>query len=162
MLDALEAQAGLVRFALAGGGDPAVVDLAAPVASCPDWSVHDLVAHLGAVNWWGGQTVRSPDPDARAGGRREVQDSAPPVAAGAAALADWYAAIAGEMIETFTEADPDTAVWAFTAPGRPDFWLRRQLHETAVHESDDLDLITVRFRTASEWGGLDDCPVCLL
>ncbi|MFN3340068.1 MAG: maleylpyruvate isomerase N-terminal domain-containing protein, partial [Dietzia sp.] len=89
MLDAIEAQAGLVRFALAGGD----VDLAAGVHSCPDWSVHDLVVHLGTANWWGGANVREKNPDARARGMRAVQESAPPATDGAAALGDWYAAM---------------------------------------------------------------------
>lgn len=52
MLDALEAQVGLVRYALAGDAD-----VTATVASCPGWTIHDLVVHLGAVNWYSGLTA---------------------------------------------------------------------------------------------------------
>ena len=74
MLDALEAQVGLVRYALAGDGLGTGADVTAPVASCPGWSVHDLVVHLGAVNWWGAATVREATPDTRTGGRGAVMD----------------------------------------------------------------------------------------
>ena len=131
MLDALEAQVGLVRFALSGDVDPA-----APVPSCPGWTVHDLVVHLGAVNWWGGATVREATPDARTRGMGAVTRTAPPADAGAAALVDWYAGLAEEMLSTFAGTAPDAPAWTFSGPGRADFWLRRQLHETLVHRWD--------------------------
>lgn len=136
MLDAIEAQVGLVRFALAGGGDSAAVDLAAPVPSCPEWTVHDLVTHLGAVNRWGGVTVRDGNPHERSRGLGDAMKSAPPASAGAAALADWYASQASEMLETFTETNVDAPTWTFSGPGPAAFWLRRQLHETALHRWD--------------------------
>lgn len=136
MLDAIEAQVGLVRFALAGGGDSAAVDPTAPVPSCPEWTVHDLVTHLGAVNRWGGVTVRDGNPHERSRGLGDAMKSAPPASAGAAALADWYASQASEMLETFTETNVDAPTWTFSGPGPAAFWLRRQLHETALHRWD--------------------------
>ncbi|AWH91034.1 maleylpyruvate isomerase family mycothiol-dependent enzyme [Dietzia lutea] len=135
MLDALEAQIGLVRFALAGDGS-AGADITAAVPSCPDWTVHDLVAHLGTINWWAGQTVREATPDARARGMSAVQRSAPPASDGAPGLADWYARIADEMLRTLTDTAPDAPAWTFSGAGRADFWLRRQLHETTIHRWD--------------------------
>ena len=97
MLDALEAQVGLVRFALAGDGSggsgsggsgSGAADVTAAVPSCPDWTVRDLVAHLGTVNWWAGQTVRDATPDARSRGMSAVQRSAPPAAGRARAGRD--------------------------------------------------------------------------
>ena len=136
MLDAVEAQAGLVRFALAGGGDPGVVDPAAGVGSCPGWTVHDLVVHLGTANWWGGANVREGNPEARARGMRGVMESAPPIGEGVSALADWYAGLAAEAIRSYTDTAPDAPAWTFAGPGRADYWLRRQLHETAIHRWD--------------------------
>lgn len=135
MLDAIEAQAGLVRFALDSGGDSGA-DLSAPVPSCPGWTVHELVAHLGTANWWGGANVRAAQPESRARGMREVMESAPPAAEGSGALAEWYAGLAGAAIETFADTDPAAPAWTFAGPGRADYWLRRQLHETAIHRWD--------------------------
>ena len=136
MLDALEAQVGLVRFALVGDGAGAEGDLAAPVPSCPDWTVHALVAHLGTANWWGGANVRDANPDTRARGMRAVMESAPPATDGTAALAEWYAGLAVDAIETYTDSDPDAPAWTFAGPGRASYWLRRQLHETVIHRWD--------------------------
>lgn len=136
MLDALEAQVGLVRFALDGDGSGFEADLTAPVPSCPDWTVHDLVVHLGVANWWGGANVRQADTDSRARGMRGVMESAPPATEGAAALAGWYAELAVVAIDTYTDADPDAPAWTFAGPGRASYWLRRQLHETVIHRWD--------------------------
>lgn len=132
MLDAIEAQTGLVRFALAAEG----VDPAVGVYSCPGWTVHDVVAHLGAVNWWGGATVRDAQPHERSRGLGEAMKSAPAASAGAGALADWYAPLSAGMLETFSETGSDSPVWTFDGPGHASFWLRRQLHETAMHRWD--------------------------
>lgn len=139
MLDAIEAQAGLVRFALEGAdgeGGGAEADLATLAPSCPGWNVHELVAHLGTANWWGGANVREANPEARARGMRAVTESAPAATEGSAALAQWYAGLAGAAIESYAEAAPDAPTWTFAGPGRADYWLRRQLHETAIHRWD--------------------------
>ncbi|PAY23797.1 hypothetical protein CEY15_06025 [Dietzia natronolimnaea] len=140
MLDAIEAQVGLVRFALDPATDPATAPTTR-VPSCPEWTIHDLVTHLGAVNRWGGATVRDGNPHERSRGLGDAMKSAPPASAGVAALADWYATQASGMLETFTETAPDAPVWTFSGPGRADFWLRRQLHETAVHRWDLEDAL---------------------
>lgn len=136
MLDALEAQVGLIRYALVGDGSGPEVDLATPVPSCPAWTVHDLVAHIGTANWWGGANVRDANPDARARGMRAVMESAPSATEGAAALAGWYADLAVDALEVYTAADPDAPAWTFAGPGRAEYWMRRQLHETVIHRWD--------------------------
>ena len=136
MLDALEAQIGLVRYALIGDGSGAEADLATPVPSCPDWMIHDLVTHLGAANWWGGANVREANPDARARGMRAVMESAPSAAEGVAALAGWYADLAIEALEVYTDADPEDPAWTLAGPGHAGYWMRRQLHETVIHRWD--------------------------
>lgn len=136
VLDAIEAQVGLVRFALAMGGERGDIDPGTRVPSCPEWTLHDLVAHLGAVNWWGGATVRDSNPGERTRGLGEAMRSAPPATEGADALADWYAPLAEGMLETFSETDPGAPAWTFGGPGSASFWLRRQLHETALHRWD--------------------------
>lgn len=136
MLDAIEAQAGLVRFALTGLGGGGEPDLGARVPTCPGWTVHDLVTHLGAANWWGGANVERADPSDRARGLRRIQDSAPPAEAGPVALAAWYAELAEGARRTYAGTDPETPVWTFAGPGQAGYWLRRQLHETVIHRWD--------------------------
>lgn len=132
MLDAIEAQAGLVRFALSDDA----ADLATPVASCPGWTVHDLVAHVGAANWWGGANVRNRNPEDRARGLGKALASAPAATDGPGALADWYAGITEELVETLAVAELDAPAWTFAGPGTAGYWLRRMLHETALHRWD--------------------------
>jgi hypothetical protein len=55
-LVALERAAAEVPVLLAG------TDLAAPVPSCPGWSVGGLVAHLGETHLWAERCVRLGDP----------------------------------------------------------------------------------------------------
>ncbi len=134
MLDALEAQTGLVRYALAGDGlSP---DLDVRVTACDAWSARDLVVHLGTGHRWAVATVRAGTPGERTRGLRAIQDSAPSEEEGTAVLAEWYAAAALDLIETLTETPPDAPAWTFHGAGEVVFWLRRQLHETAVHRWD--------------------------
>ncbi|MBA3020714.1 MAG: maleylpyruvate isomerase family mycothiol-dependent enzyme [Propionicimonas sp.] len=104
----------------------AEADPAAPVLSCGDWTVRDLVEHLAGVYTWAAH---------RAGGpkvRLVPGDD----------LAAHYAAAAAAIEQTFTELDPDEPCWTLLddeAPeGRPRlgtrrFWHRRQAMETLVH-----------------------------
>jgi len=103
-------------------------DLAVPVSSCPGWTVCDLVAHLGAVHRWAAEATRT-----LPGG--VVPDLAGPSGLDGAALADWYAAGAAELVEALS-IDLDRTCWTLAWPRTARFWRRRQLHETAVHRWD--------------------------
>jgi uncharacterized protein (TIGR03083 family) len=105
----------------------AIADPASAVPSCPDWTVHDLVAHLGNVHAWAEQIVRSDDPDL---------DDEDPVGD----LASWYAERAGRLCATLAAVDLDRPTWNFVGlHATASFWVRRQLHETTMHTV-DLDV----------------------
>lgn len=105
----------------------ATADPASAVPSCPDWTVRDLVAHLGNVHAWAEQIVRADDP--------HLDDEDP-----AGDLAAWYAERAGRLCATLAEVDPDRPTWNFVGlDATASFWVRRQLHETTMHTV-DLDL----------------------
>lgn len=139
MMDALEAQVGLVRFALA---DMAPETLAAPVTSCPEWDVHQLVAHLGTAHRWADRTVADADPQERTRGLRDILAGAPTADLGVAPIADWYGDGAAAMLDRFQATDPDAPAWTMDGSGRAGFWLRRQLHETVVHRWDLENAVT--------------------
>lgn len=102
-------------------------DPASPVPSCPQWTVRDLVAHLGNVHAWAEQIVRADDP-----GLGEVEPDGD--------LASWYADRAAVLRATLAAVDPDRPTWNFVGRGEvASFWVRRQLHETTMHTV-DLDL----------------------
>jgi uncharacterized protein (TIGR03083 family) len=105
--------------------------LAAPVPSCPDWSMQDLVHHLGTV--YG--RIRS---------HVERRGAPPPgyfedptgLPTGEAALAWWDTEYA-TLVTLLDNLDPGAPVWNWAPqPKTGAFWHRRAAHETAVHRWD--------------------------
>jgi uncharacterized protein (TIGR03083 family) len=100
----------------------------APVPTCPDWRVRDLVLHLGNIHHWaaGIVTVR------RASRIPVSKDTVPD-----AQLGDWYRAGAGKLTDALVAAPDDLDCWTFLPGSTPrHFWARRQLHETTIHRVD--------------------------
>ncbi|MEV7781294.1 maleylpyruvate isomerase family mycothiol-dependent enzyme [Kitasatospora sp. NPDC088351] len=127
-IDALRREGGL----LADAADR--TDLAAPVPTCPDWRLRDLVLHTGQVHRWATAYLvhghRAPlDADgAAAAWGPEPSD---------AALVDWFRAGHTALVEALAAAPADLDCWSFLpTPGPLAFWARRQAHETAVHRFD--------------------------
>ncbi|MFJ6677109.1 maleylpyruvate isomerase family mycothiol-dependent enzyme [Actinosynnema sp. NPDC091369] len=102
-----------------------VRDLTATVPTCPEWTVRDLVAHIGQEHRWAEEIVRSgapvdvPDPRAQ-----EVPDD----------WAAWLRDGAVDLVEAV--GDGVTPVWTYFGDGPSRFWLRRMLHDTTVHHAD--------------------------
>lgn len=108
--------------------------LEAPVPTCAEWSVRDLVAHQGMVHRWAAAMVRGEqiDDDAVSGFEREGRTIADPLG--------WLRAGALEVVAAVTEApeDADATVFLNDAPPPRAFWARRQCHETTIHAVDAL------------------------
>ncbi|MET7364431.1 maleylpyruvate isomerase family mycothiol-dependent enzyme [Streptomyces sp. NPDC005566] len=109
-------------------------DLTARVPTCPDWSLRDLVVHVGGAHRWAGEIVRT-----RA--TEEIPDEQVPNAEGPGdddpgALDTWLAEGAAATVAALREAGPDTAVWTWAWEQRTAFWARRMVHETVVHRAD--------------------------
>lgn len=104
------------------------VGLDEQVPSCPDWSVSDLVGHVGSVHAWVLACLASAPDD-----RPRFSDIAGPPADG---LIDWYVAVHRELGDAMAAGDLNHVVpsWAGAVPIR--WWLRRQAHEVAVHRWD--------------------------
>ncbi|MFE6925678.1 maleylpyruvate isomerase family mycothiol-dependent enzyme [Nocardia sp. NPDC057663] len=99
-------------------------DLATPVPSCGDWTLYDLVDHVGSGNMWVVTAVTELRGD-------YAGDPAPK---DTAALRDWYETTADALVTTLS-ADPDREAWTFTRtmPRTVGFWRRRRAHETLMH-----------------------------
>lgn len=102
--------------------------LDAAVPACPKWNLAELVEHTGVVHQRVITGVRA---------RREPtsQDTAgiPPEAG----VADWYDALASEMLDLLGSARPDQPAWTFDPNNQTvGFWIRRQAHEVAMHHVD--------------------------
>ena len=135
-----DAVVGFVRYAERAGLD-------APVPTCPEWTVLDLVAHQGMVHRWAAALVRGERPgnDAVAAYEAEGRVSADPVG--------WLADGALEVATAVREAPEDRPALVFLndAPAAPRaFWARRQCHETTIHAADALSASLGRPPRASE------------
>jgi uncharacterized protein (TIGR03083 family) len=110
----------------------AAAALDAPVPSCPDWTVLDLVHHLAAVyEWVHGHVARGvtspPEP------RWPDRTGRP---AGPAALTWWDDEFA-QLMARLDGLDPELPAWNWAPQAKKAwFWHRRMAHETAVHRWD--------------------------
>jgi uncharacterized protein (TIGR03083 family) len=105
------------------------LDPRAPVPTCPEWRVRDLVGHIGQAHRWAAELVRTraaaPVPDPRAAEPGDPHD-----------WPGWLAAGADELVAAITEVGPETPVWTFLGERPARFWTRRMLADTAVHHAD--------------------------
>lgn len=101
------------------------------VPSCPDWTLADLVKHLGAVHRRVTATVtRLP--------QRRLELSAAELGFPAdwTAAPRWFAEGAAALVEALGAADLDAPCYTWGDEQNVRWWLRRQLHETAIHRVD--------------------------
>ncbi len=106
-------------------------DLAAPIPTCPEWTLRKLCTHVGRAHRWAAEiaSTRSAEfipfqavPDGRF---PEAQADTGP----------WLDAGAKRVTAAVSEAGSDP-VWAFGQQVPASFWARRMAHETAVHRAD--------------------------
>ncbi|HEY3978840.1 MAG TPA: maleylpyruvate isomerase family mycothiol-dependent enzyme [Streptosporangiaceae bacterium] len=114
----------------------AEVALDSLVPGCPDWSVRELVTHLGEVQrTWAyivaaGPSAEPPD-----------EDAVPGVEPGEDLLA-WSAESTGELVRALAAAGPDQECWTWwaqaggSAPSTSAAVARHQVQEAAVHAFD--------------------------
>jgi uncharacterized protein (TIGR03083 family) len=109
--------------------------LAARVPGCPDWTVAELVAHLGKVQlFWAADVAAGPasDPPAEdAIGDHEPQGD----------LLEWSAGATARLMAALTDAGPDRMCWTWweetaVAPNTAGAVARHQVQEAAVHAFD--------------------------
>lgn len=104
-------------------------DLDARVPSCPDWTLAQLVAHIGEIQQWA-RTIVEQRPTERIS--RRALPSAPP----GAELIPWFREQAPQLVAALAATEPDIPVWTFTDDQTARFWFRRQAEEVAVHRWD--------------------------
>ncbi|WP_326566673.1 maleylpyruvate isomerase family mycothiol-dependent enzyme [Amycolatopsis rhabdoformis] len=143
--------------ATAAGADPA-----ASVAACPEWSLGQLLNHVGAGHRYAdgivrGRATEAPDDTyLRNPGHETRPDS-------------WLTDGAEALAAALREAGPDTEVWTPVPTGKPRtaFYARRFLHETAMHRADVALAVGQEFEldgevahdTLDEWLELGSLPV---
>lgn len=112
----------------------AVADLGADIPRCPNWTVRDMLRHMGGVHRWANAYVA----EARAEMLSEDEENVtmrPPDDDGA--LVGWVRDGYEKLARTLESAAPDVACWSFLPASTPlAFWARRQAHETGIHRVD--------------------------
>ncbi|GLW97826.1 maleylpyruvate isomerase family mycothiol-dependent enzyme [Microtetraspora sp. NBRC 16547] len=109
----------------------AEADPAAPVPTCPGWTIAKLAKHVGITQRWVEHLVRTRAPE-RVGARDVPMDR---LGEGDDAAA-WLAAGAARLLATLRATTPETPVWAWGGDQHARFWSRRMLHELVVHLAD--------------------------
>jgi len=106
-------------------------DLTRPVPTCPEWTMRQLVTHVGRAHRWAAVIVatRAAEPIPF----REVPDGRLP--GDQREQLDWLNAGAAGLVATVRAAGDDQ-VWTHNGPGPARYWARRMAHETAVHRAD--------------------------
>ncbi|MBJ7288495.1 maleylpyruvate isomerase family mycothiol-dependent enzyme [Williamsia sp.] len=116
----------MTAAALAAGPD-------APVPTCPEWTVADLLAHQGMVHRWAHAHITATEPpfaDVDAVLAEVDPDELP----------EWLAEGSDELVDALSAAPADLDAFVFIETGRTplEFWARRQAHETTIHALDAI------------------------
>jgi len=120
-------------------------DLSVPVPATPDWTLNQLLRHLGYAHRWIEQLVREriPTADRSLSKAHSVSEYAGETAA---QLGPWLTEGADLLAASMREVSPDEpiAVLFPDEPG-PQFWARRLAHETWVHRFDVFEALGLPF-----------------
>lgn len=103
-----------------------------PVPSCPGWSLTQLIRHVGRGDRWAAQIVRDKlddflDP-------RSVEGGKPPPDPDD--VVSWLQGGAQRLVDAVEQSGVETPVWTFLGTRPANWWVRRRLHEVAVHRAD--------------------------
>lgn len=107
-------------------------DLATPVPTCPEWTLDQLMRHVGRGDRWCAQIVA--DRSSEFVDPRTVSGGKPP--AGRDGQIAWLHQGARALLDAVDRAGAETPVWTFLGPRPAGWWIRRRLHETVVHRAD--------------------------
>jgi uncharacterized protein (TIGR03083 family) len=106
-------------------------DQSLPIPTCPEWTLRQLVTHVGRAHRWAAEITRTRS-DAPIPFRAVPDGKLPDDRAEQPA---WLRAGAARIVDAVREAGSDL-VWSFTGPAPASFWIRRMAHETLVHRAD--------------------------
>jgi uncharacterized protein (TIGR03083 family) len=121
-------------------------DASAQVPTCPEWTLADLVDHVGATQRMVVMLVGERMTEPSSAFARQVSAPADP-----GQWRAWLTDGADEAVRAFASAADDTPVWdpSGGAAGVP-FWSRRLFGEICVHGADVAATVGVRYELAPE------------
>ena len=140
--DEVVIQTGLLREVVAGA------DLSVTVPTTPDWTLAQLLRHIGG-------NLRSVETAVRTGSavtepERQVPDHGGPPGDDPAAIDAWLAEAAARAAETLGRAGPDAEaqLWQVRWPAAA--WARRAAHDLVVHRADAAGAVGAGYSVAPD------------
>jgi uncharacterized protein (TIGR03083 family) len=129
-------------------GDLEEADLSATIPTAPDWSLSDLVRHIGgnlrsvtlAVRT--GTAVTEPE--------RQVPGHAGPPGDDLSELGPWLSEAAGTAARTLAEAGPDTEAQLWQVRWPAGIWARRAAHDIVAHRADAAGTVGAGYTVAPD------------
>ncbi|HEX8864823.1 MAG TPA: maleylpyruvate isomerase family mycothiol-dependent enzyme [Lentzea sp.] len=131
-------QASLLVSALDGA------DLGVQVPSCPDWTVNQLLRHVGFAFRWADKTIREKQPEIDFT-VNEGLDVAGYAGEKASELGPWLIDGAQSLAAALQAVDPDEMIATLAGHPGPRLWARRMAQETVIHRWDAEHALRVPF-----------------
>ena len=131
------------------------IDLASPIPTCPDWTMRDLLLHLGGIHRWAGSHVRDSLPGLLQTDLIDIFERLPEDLE----LVDWYRAELELLVRSLRDAPADLDCATFLKCVSPlHHWARRQAHETCIHRADVESVIRTLTPVDTEFAldGIDE------
>ena len=120
-----------------------------PVPTCPDWTMADLVGHLGGVQGFWMALLDGTAP----------QDVVRPPRPPDPELLDWFRAGADALVALLGPLDPATPQWNWSGRNQTVGWVQRRMaHESVVHNWDGRNAVGAArpIATALAVDGIDE------
>ncbi|MFS8100900.1 maleylpyruvate isomerase family mycothiol-dependent enzyme [Lentzea alba] len=136
-------QADLLVSALDGA------DLGVQVPSCPDWTVNQLLRHVGYAFRWADDMIRERWPEVDFT-RSMSLDVTAYTDEQAAVLGPWISESAQSLASALQAVDPDEMIATLGGRPGPRLWSRRMMQETVIHRWDAVNALSVPFEIDSE------------
>ena len=136
-------------------------ELDAPIPTCPDWRMRDLVLHVGGVHRWATGYVGDRRTEMWDVDLDDIVDTWP----ADRDLIDWFREGHGRLGHTLASAPPDLDCFTFLAAPSPlAMWARRQAHETAMHrvDAESAGSTITEFHPAFAADGVDELLSCFV
>ncbi|PWK90920.1 uncharacterized protein (TIGR03083 family) [Lentzea atacamensis] len=124
-------------------------DLGKQVPSTPDWTVNQLLRHLGHAHRWADEMIREKLPEIDLT-RNRAQDVASYAGETAAELGPWLMEGASSLSSALQAVDPNEMIASMGGHPGPRMWSRRMANETVIHRWDVVNALGVPFEIAPE------------
>jgi uncharacterized protein (TIGR03083 family) len=118
-------------------------DLSATVPTAPDWSLSDLLRHIGGNLRAGETAVRTGTPVTEPD--RQIPGHGGPDGDDPRALSAWLSEAADRFAGTLAEAGPDVEAQVWTVRWPTAAWARRAAHDVLVHRADAAGTVGAAF-----------------